>query len=235
MNFSDKLQKLRKDKHITREQLSKATGISKGSISSYELGRRKPKIENISILANYFDVTIEYLKDDNDMELDASSQYVVRELNLDILEKFSDFCLNIDETTLDRIHTIIMALMKIYESKHVCSDDKVKIFAILAQNTGLTAEFADTSISQKTFSKLYLDSLNEIMSIDTINQNNTQSKTTKNVTDCDNGADEQEQHLLSNYKKLTEQAKHTLVDYSDFMISKPENLKEPADTDQMIS
>lgn len=235
MNFSDKLRKLREDKHITREQLSKATGISEGSISSYELGRRKPKIETISLIANYFDVTIEYLKNDNDMELDTSSQYVVRELNSDILEKFSDFCLNIDETTLDRIHTIIMALMKIYKSKHIYSDDKVKIFSILAQNTGLTAEFADKSISKKALSKLYLDSLNEIISIGTINQNNTQPKTTKNVTDCNNGANEQEQHLLSNYKKLNEQAQHALVDYSDFMISKPENLKESSDADQMIS
>ncbi|MDD6489160.1 MAG: helix-turn-helix transcriptional regulator [Clostridia bacterium] len=55
------------------------------------------------------------------------------------------------------------------------------------------------------------------------------------ITDCDDEADEREQHLLSNYKKLTEQAQHTLVDYSDFMISKPENLKDTADTDQMIS
>lgn len=181
MNFSDKLRKLREDKHITREQLSKATGISEGSISSYELGRRKPKIETIALIADYFGVTIEYLKNDNDIELDTNSQYVVRELNSDILEKFSDFCLNIDETTLDKIHTIIIALMKIYESKYIYNDDKVKIFAILAQNTELTAEFADTSISQKAFYKLYLDSLNEIMSIGMINKNNAPQKTTKNV------------------------------------------------------
>lgn len=69
-----------------------------------------------------------------------------------------------------------------------------------------------------------------------INTGNSISEVSKSSsTDCNGGADEQEQHLLSNYKKLTEQARHTLVDYSDFMISKPENLKEPADTDQMIS
>lgn len=81
-------------------------------------------------------------------------------------------------------------------------------------------------------SKYFNVSADYLLELDATNQNSINAK---NVTDCDNGADEQEQHLLSNYKKLTEQAKHILIDYSNFMISKPENLKEPADTDQMIS
>lgn len=230
MNFSDKLRKLREDKHMTREQLSKATGISEGSISSYELGRRKPKIENISLIADYFNVSVDYLNIDNDTDLDTNSQYTVRELSPDILKKFANFCLNIDETALDRIHTIIISLMKIYKSNNLYSDDKIKIFAILAQNIGLTAEFVNASLSQKVFSKFYLDSLNEIINISLIGKENTKEI----ITNCYD-INEQEQHLLSNYKQLNEQAQHSLVDYSDFVTSKPENLKEPSDTNKMIS
>ncbi|MGN0470485.1 MAG: helix-turn-helix domain-containing protein [Acutalibacteraceae bacterium] len=69
-----------------------------------------------------------------------------------------------------------------------------------------------------------------------INTGDSISEVSKSSSDdCNSGADEQEQHLLSNYKKLNEQAQHALVDYSDFVSSKPENLKDTADTDQMIS
>lgn len=88
------------------------------------------------------------------------------------------------------------------------------------------AEYLDCSVD-------YLLGRTDEPSINTGNSISEVSKSSS--TDCDNGADEQEQHLLSNYKKLTEQARHTLVDYSDFVSSKPENLKDTADTDQMIS
>lgn len=60
-DFSEKLRKLRTDKMLSREQLSKATGISEDSILSYELGRRKPKIEALSAIAEYFGVSVDYL------------------------------------------------------------------------------------------------------------------------------------------------------------------------------
>lgn len=45
----------------------------------------------------------------------------------------------------------------------------------------------------------------------------------------------QKRILIDNYDKMTENAQHSLVEYSDYMVSKPENLKSNTDTSQMIS
>lgn len=50
-----------------------------------------------------------------------------------------------------------------------------------------------------------------------------------------NEEDPQEKKLFENYKKMNETAQRALIDYSDFMITKSENLKSTTDNSQMIS
>ena len=57
----DRLRKLRQEKRLTQEQLGKIIHVSKVSISGYENGERSPDTENLTKLANYFDVTTDYL------------------------------------------------------------------------------------------------------------------------------------------------------------------------------
>ena len=57
----DRLKKLRQEKKLTQEQLGKIIHVSKVSISGYESGDRTPDTENLSRLANYFEVTTDYL------------------------------------------------------------------------------------------------------------------------------------------------------------------------------
>lgn len=47
-----KIQRIKTD--LTQEQLALATGISVRCIRSYEQGKRKPKPETVTLLANYF-------------------------------------------------------------------------------------------------------------------------------------------------------------------------------------
>lgn len=86
--------------------------------------------------------------------------------------------------------------------------------------------------SLQKLSRYFNVSADYLLELDITNQNIIAPK--KNITNYDE-VDEQEQKLVANYKKLNIQAQHALVDYSDFMLSKPENLKEAVDTDQMIS
>lgn len=44
----------------TAYQVSKDTGIAQSVLSNWKTGRSKPKIDKLKILANYFDVSIEY-------------------------------------------------------------------------------------------------------------------------------------------------------------------------------
>lgn len=44
----------------TSYQVSKETGISQTAFSNWKTGRSKPGLESLRILANYFNVPIEY-------------------------------------------------------------------------------------------------------------------------------------------------------------------------------
>lgn len=59
--FSKRLKDLRKERNINQEQLAKEIGASRGSISFYEKGSRIPDISILDKLANYFNVSTDYL------------------------------------------------------------------------------------------------------------------------------------------------------------------------------
>lgn len=52
--------KLRDEKGVTDYRVSKDTGITKSTFTDWKTGRSAPKIEKLSLLAKYFDVSIEY-------------------------------------------------------------------------------------------------------------------------------------------------------------------------------
>lgn len=67
--FSLRLKELRNECGLTQEELAKITGISFPTISRYENGiRDEPKLTILKTLANYFDVTIDYLVGDTDVK-----------------------------------------------------------------------------------------------------------------------------------------------------------------------
>lgn len=60
-NFSQRLKNLRWEKNIGQVELSQAIGVSKGIISLWENDLREPKLSNLIVLAQYFQVSIDYL------------------------------------------------------------------------------------------------------------------------------------------------------------------------------
>lgn len=60
-DFSNKLKELRKSHNITQKQLAQEIGASERGIQNYELGNRIPTCEILIALANYFNVSIDYL------------------------------------------------------------------------------------------------------------------------------------------------------------------------------
>lgn len=53
-------QALLKKKGVSVYKVSKDTGISQSTLSDWKTGRSSPKIDKLKILADYFDVSIEY-------------------------------------------------------------------------------------------------------------------------------------------------------------------------------
>ncbi|GHV34579.1 transcriptional regulator [Synergistales bacterium] len=60
-NFSQRLATLRRDRKLSLQQLGDAIGKTNQAISLFEKGRGLPSFEVLCHLADYFDVSIDYL------------------------------------------------------------------------------------------------------------------------------------------------------------------------------
>ena len=61
MEFSKKLQELRKQKALTQEELAQARYVSRTAVSKWESGRGYPNIDSLKFIAKFFGVTIDEL------------------------------------------------------------------------------------------------------------------------------------------------------------------------------
>jgi transcriptional regulator with XRE-family HTH domain len=57
----DRLKKLREQRKLTQKQLGSAFNISHATINRYEKGQRQPDTEILDKLADFFDVSTDYL------------------------------------------------------------------------------------------------------------------------------------------------------------------------------
>lgn len=59
--FGTHLKALRKSRNITQKKMASDIGASERGIQQYELGERKPTYDMLIALADYFDVSLDYL------------------------------------------------------------------------------------------------------------------------------------------------------------------------------
>ncbi len=77
MKFGNILRELREEKDLTQVELAKKLNITSQSLSQYELGKRIPDIEMIDRLANFFNVSVDYLLGRTDIK--NSSMFTIKE------------------------------------------------------------------------------------------------------------------------------------------------------------
>lgn len=65
--------KLRDRKGLTDYQVSNATGIPRSTFSDWKAGRYVPKTEKLQKLADYFNVSLDYLRTGKDAEKESTS------------------------------------------------------------------------------------------------------------------------------------------------------------------
>lgn len=65
-----RLKELRESKGISLNQLARSINVNATTISYYENNKRKPNVEHLILLSNYFKVSIDYLcgLEENDKE-----------------------------------------------------------------------------------------------------------------------------------------------------------------------
>ena len=59
--FQERLKELRNEKGLSQTELAKELKVSQRSISSWETGFRQPDFETLRLIAEYFDVSTDYL------------------------------------------------------------------------------------------------------------------------------------------------------------------------------
>ena len=72
MEIGSKILELRKQKNITQEELADKVGVSRQTISKWELGETSPDLKEAKELSKIFNVSIDELADNDNKELLAS-------------------------------------------------------------------------------------------------------------------------------------------------------------------
>lgn len=59
--IGERIKSLREERKITQQELARYLGVSQKTISNYENGERSPDPDTLRKIADYFDVTVDYL------------------------------------------------------------------------------------------------------------------------------------------------------------------------------
>ena len=61
MNFETRLYELRKKAGLSQEELANLVGVSRQAVQKWEAGTSRPDLDNLTALARYFNVTLDWL------------------------------------------------------------------------------------------------------------------------------------------------------------------------------
>lgn len=61
MELNEALRRIRKQKRITQVQAAKAAGVTEAMYQFYEYGKSEPTASVLIALADYFDISLDYL------------------------------------------------------------------------------------------------------------------------------------------------------------------------------
>ena len=60
MTIGDKIKALRKSRRMTQEDFSQKIGVSRSTLSCYEIGERTPNVKTLQHIADQFDLSLDY-------------------------------------------------------------------------------------------------------------------------------------------------------------------------------
>lgn len=64
-----RLKELREAKHYTQSKIAQDLGISRQSYSNYEIGKREPDLATLKKMAEYFNISVDYLVGGNQKQI----------------------------------------------------------------------------------------------------------------------------------------------------------------------
>ena len=61
MILNERLKKLRAEKNVTQQKVADVLGVTVGNVQKFEYGTARPKLDNVIKIADFFDVSLDYL------------------------------------------------------------------------------------------------------------------------------------------------------------------------------
>ena len=80
MNFHERLTELRRSNSLTQEELGTQIGVSRQTVSKWELGQSYPDFQRLVLLSDYFGITLDALVKDIDVQDIREKIKVIRKL-----------------------------------------------------------------------------------------------------------------------------------------------------------
>lgn len=78
MHIGQKIKQLRKAHKLTQEELAKILDVKPTAVSAWELGRNKPLMDKLDMIAHYFGVPISYFFEENEIKGPKNHIYFVK-------------------------------------------------------------------------------------------------------------------------------------------------------------
>ena len=109
MNFGDNLKDLREARHITQSQLAEYLQVSRPTIAGYETKNRQPDFEKLEKIADFFQVSIDFLisgTESANIELHVNKQIDENELDRDVIMAYRNLSLESKQDTLKYVELL---------------------------------------------------------------------------------------------------------------------------------
>ena len=109
-DFGPHLKNIRKSNSLTQKQLAQAIGASESGIQNYELGTRKPTYDMLIALADYFNVSTDYLLGRTDNP--AGKLYKQAEIKEQKIDDFIEMCFDPNSSVNARLKDVLRKMME---------------------------------------------------------------------------------------------------------------------------
>lgn len=110
--FSDRLKELRKEKGLTQKDLAKILYVNQSAVSKYELGTNLPENRFLVQLADYFNVSTDYLLGKSDNRNESINNSTYEKKLKEILECFIDNGYDPNDITKEEFSSLLDTYMK---------------------------------------------------------------------------------------------------------------------------
>ena len=114
MAFKDSLKKIRIRNNLSQIELAEKLNVKQYVISSWEIGRSEPSINQIVKLSNIFKVPTDYLLDKDEIIVSSEDEFkiVISEIEKDRIDEFEEYIKKIRENCTDEQKKEISNILK---------------------------------------------------------------------------------------------------------------------------